>query len=136
MSKPFIVLGDKTSHGGTVISADVTFTIHGKPVARVGDMTVCPKCKGMFPIQTGTSDMSSMGQAPAVHGDKTACGATLISGQFTSTWDNKTSSGSAATALQEEAVAATALVAAEAPRICLECLMKAAAGGSAMIVRT
>ncbi|WP_349677440.1 PAAR domain-containing protein [Aquabacterium sp. UBA2148] len=67
---PFVVLGDRTTHGGSVISADYTFDVHGKYVARVGDMTVCPRCKGTFPIVSGSPDMSSMGQSPARHGDK------------------------------------------------------------------
>ena len=43
MNRPFIVMGDRTSHGGTVISADMTMDICGKPMVRVGDLTVCPK---------------------------------------------------------------------------------------------
>jgi uncharacterized Zn-binding protein involved in type VI secretion len=41
----FIVLGDRTSHGGTVISADPAWTIDEQPVARVGDKVSCPRCK-------------------------------------------------------------------------------------------
>jgi uncharacterized Zn-binding protein involved in type VI secretion len=44
-------------------------------------MTVCPKCKGVFAITTGADDLTGFGQAVARHGDKTACGATLIAGQ-------------------------------------------------------
>lgn len=36
MGRPLIVLGDTTSHGGTVIGADFTFEVHGKHIARVG----------------------------------------------------------------------------------------------------
>jgi uncharacterized Zn-binding protein involved in type VI secretion len=81
MSKPLIRMGDRTSHGGTVISGDMTWEVYGKAVARVGDMTVCPKCKGVFAITTGADDLTGFGQAVARHGDKTACGATLIAGQ-------------------------------------------------------
>ncbi|MDR3212510.1 MAG: PAAR domain-containing protein [Azoarcus sp.] len=56
----FIVLGDKTSHGGTVISAQgaglVPFSIDGKPVACVGDRVACPRCKGVHYIITGAND--------------------------------------------------------------------------------
>nr|WP_307188790.1 PAAR domain-containing protein [Massilia sp. PDC64] len=31
----------------------MTWEVYGKAVARVGDMTVCPKCKGVFAITTG-----------------------------------------------------------------------------------
>lgn len=87
MSLPWIVQGDATSHGGTVIEGDPTFTTHGKPVAHVGHMVTCPKCKGgPFPIVTGATDFINNGKPVARHGDKTACGATLISGQAVSRW--------------------------------------------------
>ncbi|WP_017453587.1 PAAR domain-containing protein [Herbaspirillum rubrisubalbicans] len=38
MPLPIIRLGDTTSHGGKVISASETHTIHGIGIARVGDM--------------------------------------------------------------------------------------------------
>lgn len=81
MSKPFIVLGDKTDHGGTVVSVSSQTDIDGKPVARVGDQVSCPQCKGTFPIAAGDPTVIIDGQPVARHGDKTACGATLLSGQ-------------------------------------------------------
>ena len=44
MSRNFIVLGDTTTHGGTVITAwgEGRWTIDGKPVACVGDKVICP----------------------------------------------------------------------------------------------
>ena len=84
MTKPFIVVGDKTSHGGVVVSGATTATTHGKQVARIGDKVSCPKCGGTT-IATGDSTMIVMGQPVARHGDKTACGATLIAGQSMTT---------------------------------------------------
>lgn len=137
MARSFIVLGDRTSHGGTVVSADFTTSINGKYLARVGDMTVCPRCKGQFPITAGASTMIAMGQAPARDGDKTACGATLIASQGTTTWSNKSDSGAATeAAISDDLTAAAALVAQQAPTICLECLQKAAANAAAMVVRS
>lgn len=81
MSNPFIVLGDKTDHGGTVVGVSSQTDIDGKPVARVGDQVSCPKCKGTFPIAAGDSTVIIDGRPVARHGDKTACGATLLSGQ-------------------------------------------------------
>ncbi|MFD0739561.1 PAAR domain-containing protein [Lysobacter koreensis] len=81
MSKPFIVLGDKTDHGGVVVSVGAQTDIAGKLVARVGDQATCPKCKGVFPIAAGDPTILIDGQPVARHGDKTACGATLISAQ-------------------------------------------------------
>jgi uncharacterized Zn-binding protein involved in type VI secretion len=135
MSKPLIRVGDRTSHGGTVISGDMTWEVYGKAVARVGDLTVCPKCKGVFAITTGADDLTGFGHAVARHGDKTACGATLIADQSTAWWDNHAGSGHAAPPVDADVKAASNPVAQEAPTICLECLAKAAAAGSAMVVR-
>jgi uncharacterized Zn-binding protein involved in type VI secretion len=138
LSKPFIVLGDKTSHGGTVISADVTCDINGKYMARVNDTTVCPKCKGTFAITTGASDMTDgVGNAYAHHGDSTACGAKLLSAQVTTYWDAEASTGSSGSAAQGDALAQAipATVAAETPTLCLECLAAAAASGASIVPR-
>jgi len=72
-------LGDKTSHGGKVISGQPTFKVLGKPVAVEGDLTTCPQCKGTFPIQPSGSERHHNGRAVAYNGDKAACGAALIS---------------------------------------------------------
>jgi uncharacterized Zn-binding protein involved in type VI secretion len=78
LSKPHIVLGDKTSHGGTVITAaPSTDTLH-KPWARIGDQVACPLCKGVFPIAEGDASLLEDGKPVAYHGCKTACGATLL----------------------------------------------------------
>lgn len=74
-----IRFGDATSHGGKVISAASDFKALGKPVAVCGDMTICPQCKGTFPIQVSSSDRHHHGKAVAYDGDKASCGATLIS---------------------------------------------------------
>ncbi|MCW7537697.1 PAAR domain-containing protein [Aquabacterium sp. A7-Y] len=87
MARPFIVLGDTTSHGGTVIEASGMTDTHGKRIARVGDKVTCPK-KGhgrVTTIATGDPTMLIDGQPAARDGDKTACGATLIAGQSLST---------------------------------------------------
>ena len=79
--QPFIVIGDRTSHDGRVIGCSATtVTTHKKVIARVGDKVTCPRC-GDTKIATGDSSMIIMGNAAARQGDKTACGATLISGQ-------------------------------------------------------
>jgi uncharacterized Zn-binding protein involved in type VI secretion len=41
--RPFIVMGDQTSHGGVVIGSTQTTDTHGKRLARVGDQVTCPK---------------------------------------------------------------------------------------------
>lgn len=137
MSRPLIVMGDKTSHGGTVISADLTFDIHGKNVARFGDMTVCPKCKGTFAITSAPDDLvDGAGNGYARHLDKTACGATLISSQMTTTWSNLSSLREGSPADQAKAILSPTDVAAPTDSgICLDCLLKAAAAGSPVVVR-
>lgn len=81
--------GDRTTHGGTVLTGDSTFIIDGKAAARVGDLVLCPRCKGSFPIVSGAHDAFS-GQHIARHDDLTACGAKLIASQNTTTWSDVT----------------------------------------------
>ena len=130
-------MGDKTSHGGTVISADLTFDINGKFIARVGDKTVCPKCKGVFAITSGPSDLvDGSGNGYARHMDSTACGAKLISGQITTTWSDASSIGDPAVADKTEALASASTIAVSTTSgVCLDCLVKAAVTGSATVVR-
>ena len=87
MSKPFIVVGDKTDHGGVVIQGTGSSDVDGIAMARVGDKVTCPRKGhgGTTVIATGDPTCIIDGKAAARHGDKTACGATLISSQATST---------------------------------------------------
>lgn len=80
--QPFIVQGDKTDHGGTVLVGSPFSDCAGKPIARVGDMVACPKCKGVFPISQGDSSNIVDGSPVAYHGCRVACGAILISSQL------------------------------------------------------
>jgi hypothetical protein len=43
MSRPFILLGDKTDHGGTVIEGAPSTDTAGKRIARLGDEVTCPQ---------------------------------------------------------------------------------------------
>lgn len=133
--KPFIVVGDKTTHGGTVITGDMTSTMQGKPIARSGDMTVCPKCKGTFPILKSDSIVvDGGGNTYARHMDKTACGANLLASQATGTATAMVSgTGSPAGAL---AAQAATIAAPTTSGVCLSCLIKAAASGSSTVVRS
>lgn len=81
MSAALIVLGDKTDHGGTVISAAPAAAAGGKPIARLGDMVECPRCHGTFAIVEGNPAMCVDGAAVAYHGCAVACGARLIASQ-------------------------------------------------------
>ncbi|KQP12616.1 PAAR domain-containing protein [Pseudorhodoferax sp. Leaf267] len=87
MTRPFIVIGDKTSHGGVVIAGAPATDTGSRAIARVGDKVTCPK-KGhgkITVIASGDATCIIDGQAAARHGDVTACGATLISSQAVTT---------------------------------------------------
>lgn len=92
------MLGDGTSHGGTVVEAtQVTFT-HNKPIARVGDKVTCPiPGHGTTVIVEGDPTMILDGKPVARHGDKCACGAVLISSQVVSSIGSGGGSGSSTT---------------------------------------
>lgn len=76
----FIVIGDRTSHGGIVLSGDLTFTIDGQAVARVGDKVFCPRCNVMTTIATSRfPSIFDLGQTMAYDQDSTSCGALLYS---------------------------------------------------------
>ena len=80
MPGAMIILGDKTSHGGTVVEASQHSDSGGIGIARVGDKTSCP-IHGSSPIVSGDTTMIVDGKPVARHGDKTGCGAVLIAGQ-------------------------------------------------------
>ena len=134
MTYALACVGDKTDHGGQIISGNATFDMDGRKLAQVGDLTVCPKCKGTFAITTGTDNFAVDGRQAAIHGSKTACGATIIAKQTNTTWATSEGeaghSSGALAALVPEAAAATA------PTICLECLIHAAESGASTVVRT
>nr|WP_236901216.1 PAAR domain-containing protein [Cupriavidus necator] len=77
------MLGDKTDHGGVVITASGNTSTNGKGIACVGDRVTCPRSGhgGTTVIVTGDPNVIIDGRAAARHGDKTACGATLLSSQ-------------------------------------------------------
>jgi uncharacterized Zn-binding protein involved in type VI secretion len=73
-----IRLGDATSHGGKVVQVASPMKVDGIRIARVGDMTTCPQCKGTFPIVEGEPTYLDDNIPVALDGHKTACGAALI----------------------------------------------------------
>jgi uncharacterized Zn-binding protein involved in type VI secretion len=76
--RTIIRMGDRTSHGGTVLEGSPLFSILGKPVAGVGHRVSCPRCSGNPVIAEGSVLFTAFGIAVAVNGMKTSCGATLI----------------------------------------------------------
>jgi uncharacterized Zn-binding protein involved in type VI secretion len=76
----FIVVGDRTSHGGEVLSSTSRRFIDSIPLARVGDPVWCPRCKRKTQILTTRfPQMTEMGIAFAFDQDVTDCGAVLYS---------------------------------------------------------
>lgn len=84
MSLKIITVGDKTDHGGQVISGSPTHTLRGKAIARLGDEVSCPQLypggapHGINKIVSAHATLTAGGIAVAVHGCKTACGCSLI----------------------------------------------------------
>lgn len=82
MAGALIRLGDKTSHGGVVLTASPVSASGGIPIARLGDAVACP-LPGHTPclIVSGDPSMIVDGKPVARDGDKTSCGASLIASQ-------------------------------------------------------
>ncbi len=99
MTRAFIRIGDKTDHGGQVIEGAPTTDAGGIRIARVGDRVTCPKRGhgGTTVIVSGDPTCIIEGQPAARHGDKTACGATLLSSQVVSVIDEDGGADAAST---------------------------------------
>lgn len=82
MTRPLIVKGDLTTHGGVVMECSDASSINDKGIARVGDLVMCP-VHGRTVIDTGDDDYEVGDQPAAREGDRTSCGALLIAGQST-----------------------------------------------------
>ncbi|HWV02915.1 PAAR domain-containing protein [Ralstonia sp.] len=80
MSAEIIRVGDPTDHGGVVLDGIPGTDLYGLPIAGIGNMVMCPKCHGPFPIIEGAANYEVNGVKVALRGMKTACGAVLIAG--------------------------------------------------------
>lgn len=84
MSLKIITVGDKTDHGGAVISGSSEHSIRGKAIARLGDKVACPqvypggKPHGINKIISAHDTLKVNGVPVAVEGCKTECGCKLI----------------------------------------------------------
>ena len=66
MAKPQARLGDKTSHGGVIITGAKRTLVNGRPVARMGDKHNCPiPGHGTTPIVSGSPDTLTEGKPNA-----------------------------------------------------------------------
>lgn len=80
MARSFIVVGDRLSSGGSVLTGSPFTDIEGRPMARVGDRTTCT-AHGPGTIITGDATLIVDGSAAARHGDRASCGCWLIAGR-------------------------------------------------------
>jgi len=70
--RALVCFGDKTTYG-EVISATATWFEGNKAIAQTGDLALCSKCKGTFPIYGTASDWSEQ-QPYVATGDRVLCG--------------------------------------------------------------
>jgi uncharacterized Zn-binding protein involved in type VI secretion len=84
--RKFIVLGDRSTHGGMVVTASTNIYIDGKRVACVGDKVTCPRCKGLHSILPGEKQPPVLWEGKweiACENDPVSDGSKLMSvGQF------------------------------------------------------
>lgn len=83
MEKLVIVVGDTTSHGGEVLTGDLTVEISDRPAAGVGDHVHCPMHGDTTIIEGYQTVTIQPSRHLAYEGCKTSCGATLIGGKQT-----------------------------------------------------
>jgi len=72
-----IRIGDKTTHGGTVLEGSSGIKFMGINVACIMDKVSCPLHGTTF-ISEGDEGSQYNGRAIALHGHRCACGCTLI----------------------------------------------------------
>ncbi|WP_415270876.1 PAAR domain-containing protein [Leminorella richardii] len=78
--KKIIRLNDKTSHGGSVITATSTLKINGISAALINDLVSCP-IHGVNPIVECSLSYSEDGKGIVVEQCKSACGSVLFPSQ-------------------------------------------------------
>lgn len=81
MSKAFIGLGAKTTHGGIVVESEPSFIMKGIAVHLNGMTHYCPKCQSMVIAIASDSSITVNGRAVVIAGDKASCGATFLAMQ-------------------------------------------------------
>lgn len=73
-----VLIGDTSTHGGTMISASSSYTVSGRKACLDGDLHACPKRKhGITPVSASGSATCG-GRRMVVTGDKAGCGCTVI----------------------------------------------------------
>ncbi|MFH7926946.1 PAAR domain-containing protein [Enterobacter roggenkampii] len=78
MNQRFILVGDTTTHGGTIVQGIYTHTVDRVPMVVTGHKFTCPQC-GKEATLIGSSHVTVNGQRRVLQGDKTTCGAIVMS---------------------------------------------------------
>ena len=81
MSKAFIGLGAKTTHGGIVVEGEPSLIMNGIAVHLNGMKHYCPKCKTTVAAIAADPTTQVKGRGVVIVGDKTTCGATFLPSQ-------------------------------------------------------
>jgi len=71
--------GDKTTHGGSVLTASATMKFGGIGAARKGDKVSCPEHGNTTIVEGNPNYLDEDGIPIAFEGHKCGCGCTLIS---------------------------------------------------------
>nr|WP_318384002.1 PAAR domain-containing protein [uncultured Enterobacter sp.] len=72
-----IRIGDKTTHGGTVLEGNAGVIFQGKAVSTLMDKVSCP-AHGLTYIIEADAGSAIMGKPIALHGHQCGCGCKLI----------------------------------------------------------
>ena len=78
MNQRFILVGDTTTHGGSIVQGIYTHTVDRAPMVVTGLKFDCTQCVTEA-ILIGSSHVTVNGQRRVLQGDKTTCGAIVIS---------------------------------------------------------
>lgn len=75
------LIGDTSSHGGSIITGSDTTSVQGQPVAREGDLHVCPiQGHGTTSLSSIQSKLIIDGKPAITVGAVAGCGAVITSG--------------------------------------------------------
>ncbi len=82
-----VLIGDKSDHGGTIITGDPIGSVNGIPMARTFDLHACPQSypggaphgvTPIFPISCNALRATLNGRPTALSDDRTGCGAIIF----------------------------------------------------------
>ncbi|MBK1685888.1 PAAR domain-containing protein [Rubrivivax gelatinosus] len=85
MTRPYVFVGDRSTHGGVVLDGNPATLRLGRAMACVGDAVSCPR-KGhghRTRIISGDPGLLIDGRPAARDGDRCACGARLVASRAT-----------------------------------------------------